>query len=249
MMVKGAFEKARLYIESHSKDSGAKHRKTAQGPCITISRETGAGADRVSQTLVEFFQQYECESENPWTVFDKNLIERVIDDHHLPHELSKYFVEDKLSELKSTVHELLGIHPHVWILVSKTTSTILQLAELGNVVIVGRAGNVITARFKNAFHVRLVAPFESRIEHIEEICGLSRKEAVEYIQREDAARRNYLKKYYRKDVEDPRQYHLIINTGLIGYNKASRMIGDAVLESFPEMFKLSGNAENFIPAL
>lgn len=236
MIVQGAFEKARLYIESRSKSSEFNRHRVKQGPCITISRETGAGADRVSEAIIEFFKPFNDEYIHPWTVFDKNLIEKVIEDHHLPHKLSQYFIEDRLSELKSTVNELLGIHPHTWLLVSKTTSTILQLAHIGNVVIVGRAANIITAGQKNAFHVRLVAPMENRIKHVEEICDKTRKEAIEYIHKEDQARSNYLKKYFNRDVNDLSSYHLVINTGLIPYEKAARYICEAVMETFPELF-------------
>ncbi len=236
MIVKGALEKAKLYIESHTKDSDQSRKSTKPGPCITFSRETGAGADIVGHALVEFFQTYSDETSVPWTLFDKNLIEKVLEDHHLPLKLEKYLVEDKLSELKSTMNELFGIHPHAWILVSKTSSTIIQLAQKGNVVIVGRAANVVTARLKNTFHVRLVAPIEARIPHVEEIYNLDRKEAIDFIKREDLARKNYFNKYFNKNIEDPLLYNMIINTGQIPYDKAARMIGLAIMEKFPEMF-------------
>ncbi len=236
MRVKGAFEKAKFYIESHSKDSDSKFKKKKHGPCITISRETGAGADIVSEELIDFFQPYSDEFSVPWTIFDKNLIEKVLEDHHLPQTLSRYFVEDKLSELKSTVNELLGLHPNTWILVNKTSNTILQLAQIGNCVIVGRAGNVIASRLKNSFHVRLVAPLDVRIQRVMEKFDKSRSEAAEYIKKEDLARKNYLKKYFNKEVEDPLLYNMVINTALFGYKKAAQIIGKAVLHNYPQFF-------------
>ena len=236
MIVKGAFEKAKLYIESHSKDSGQSYIHTRHGPCITISRETGAGADVVSEALVEFFQVFNDEYSIPWTYFDKNLIEKILEDNHLPLKLSQYFVEDKLSELKSMVNELLGIHPHVGLLIKTTSHTILQLAQKGNVVIVGRAANLVTARLKNTFHVRLVSPIEERVRHIEEIYNFSLREAIEFVKKEDLARRHYVKSYFNRDIEDPLLYHMIINTSQIPYKKAARMIGLAVLEKFPDNF-------------
>jgi cytidylate kinase len=240
MIVKGAFEKAKLYIESHSKDSEQGQLHTRQGPCITISRETGAGADKVSAALLEFFQVFSDEHSISWTAFDKNLIEKILEDHHLPQKLSQYFVEDKLSELKSMLNELLGIHPNVGVLIKTTSRTILQLAQIGNVIIVGRAANIIAARLKNAIHIRLVAPFTQRVQHIEDIYNMDYKEAVEFVKKEDLARKHYVKSYFNKDIEDPLLYHMVINTGQIPYKKAARMIGLAVLEKFPEMFPIKG---------
>ncbi len=244
MIVKGAFEKARVYIESHSdlsKDS--EHYKIKPGPCITISRETGAGADVVSELLVEFFKSYKTLNPQPWTIFDKNLIEKVLEDHHLPHKLSQYMVEDKISDIKSDLNDLLGIHPPAWMMVKNTTKTILQLAHLGNVIIVGRAGNVITANLPNVFHIRLVSTLEARTRHIMQLYNYNRKEASDFIKQEDIARKNYFAKYFGKRVDDPELYHLILNTGLLGYEEAAKIIGNSVLSKFHELFKVYDEVE------
>ncbi len=242
MVIKGSLEKARLYIESHTKDSSRIFMKQKPGLCITISRETGAGADLVSEYLAEYLQMYNNEDAVPWTVFDKNLIERVIEDHHLPKKLSQYFVEDKLSELKSTVNEVLGIHPHAWVLVNKTSNTIMQLAQIGNCIIVGRGGNIITSRLKNAFHVRLIAHAEAKVQRIMEKFQKNRKDAIEFIKKEDLARKNYLKKYFNKNIDDLSLYNIIINTGAVGYKKAAAIIGRSVIELYPEMFPLKSES-------
>ncbi len=239
MVIKGPLEKAKHYIESHSKDSNRIHKKQKPGLCITISRETGAGADIVSEYLAEYLQQLNKDNSIPWTVFDRNLIEKVIEDNNLPKKLSQYFVEDKLSEIKSTVNEILGLHPHAWILVSKTSNTILQLAQIGNCIIIGRAGNIITSRLKNAFHVRLIASMETKIERIMEKFNMTGKEAVEFIKKEDLARKNYLKKYFNKDSEDPSLYNIIINTGLVGYKKSAVIIAKDLMTVYPDLFPMA----------
>ncbi len=236
-IVKGPFEKAKAYIESHSKEPPEAQKIKKPGPCITISRETGAGAGCVGDELVKFFQPFNEEDDIPWTAFDKNLIEKVIEDHHLPQKLRQFFVEDKLSEFKATINELLGIHPHAWMLVSKTASTIFQLAMKGNVVIIGRAANIVTANLKNTFHVRLISSFEARVKHVQEIHSLNSKDAIAFTKNEDHAKQNYFKKYFNRNIEDPLLYHMIINTDNISYNKTARIIGFAVMEKFPDLFQ------------
>ena len=237
MIVKGSLEKARLYIESHSKNLGQKKKK--QGPCITISRETGTGADKIGEALIEFFQPYWNKNYPPWTFFDKNLIEKVLEDHHLPQALSQFFVEDKLSELRSTVNELLGLQPNTWILVSKTSNTILQLAQIGNCIIIGRAGNIITGNLKNSFHVRLVSSIEKKARYVMDKYNMTKTESIEYIKKEDQARKNYLKKYFNKDVEDPLLYNLVINTASLGFKNTAEIIGKVVLHNLPQFFSYS----------
>ena len=138
--------------------------------------------------------------------------------------------EDRVSEVADTVDELLGLHPPSWTLVRQTTDTILRLAELGNVVLIGRAAAVITAHLDYAFHARLVGSLEKRVQNIQELHHLGRKEALALVRREDRGRKRYVKKYFDTDLDDPLLYHLIINTDLVSYDQAARIIGDAVLD-------------------
>lgn len=239
MLVKGPFEKAKLYIESHpklSEEPAVKNKDINSGPCITISREAGARADVISEKLVTFFQKYYNENSTPWAVFDKNLIEKVIQDHHLPQSLSKLMEEEKYSAVKSLMIELLGGQPPIFTLVHKTTETILQLAQLGNVIILDRAANIITSKLYNTFHVRLVAPLELRIEHVRELFNYNRPEAIEFIKHEDHDRKDFVQTYFHKDISDPLLYNLIINTQSFSDNDAVELIGNSVIKRFPEMF-------------
>jgi hypothetical protein len=234
-MVSGPYEKAKQYIESHQivslEKSGHPH-----GPCITISREVGAGADIVSEKICGTLQKRAKDEHVKWTLFDKNLIEKVIEDNNLPEKLNAYLEEDKITEINSIVSELLGLHPPVWLLVHKTAQTILQLASMGNVIIMGRGSNIVTAHMKNVFHIRLVAPLEERINRMQEIFKLSRKEAKESIKKDDEIKKHYLQHHYHKDINDKYLYHLIINTQLLPYEEAADLICAHALKKFPQYF-------------
>ncbi len=243
MQVVSPVEKARQYIESHSNriESSGRNKaiKFQPGPCITISRESGAGAVKVSEKVIHFFREsYNGSADNTWTVFDRNLIEKVLQDNHLPKTLSNLMSEEKYSGVKSMMGEILGGQPGIWSLVHKTTETILQLAQVGNCIILDRGANVITTKLNNSFHVRLVAPLEERIRHIRELFNLERKAAMDYIKKEEEDRRDYLMTYFHKDINDPLLYHLIINTGYISEEKAGKIIANAVINRFPDMFQI-----------
>jgi hypothetical protein len=77
-MITGSYEKAKKYIESHQKISSDKG-KFILGPCITISREVGAGGDVISERVCELLQRKRRYEQVKWTVFDKNFIEKVIE--------------------------------------------------------------------------------------------------------------------------------------------------------------------------
>jgi cytidylate kinase len=106
--------------------------------------------------------------------------------------------ENWISEINDTIEELCGLHPPSWTLVRQTAETVLRLAKLGNVILIGRAANIITAKLDSVFHVRLVASLEKRLLHIQETDHLDPKTALEFVHFEDKGRAQYLQKYYRK---------------------------------------------------
>jgi Cytidylate kinase-like family len=121
-------------------------------PSITISREMGSGAVTIAQMLVERLNATSKLSNGPsGTVFDSNLAKRVLVDHQLPERLERFMVEDARLPVETIVEELLGLHPTPWLLVQQTTRTILRLASLGRVILVGRGADVITKRLPFRF--------------------------------------------------------------------------------------------------
>jgi len=122
MLISGAYEKAKLYIESHSKEKAELQKKKIKvepGPCITISRQTGAAAEEISEILMDLLKPRTKNPDLQWAIFDKNLIEKVIEDHNLPEKISDYITEEKHSFLNSIMNELFGIHPSPLTLVQK----------------------------------------------------------------------------------------------------------------------------------
>ncbi len=203
---------------------------TRRRPFVTISRQTGSGAWVVASELVEILRARSPEPP-PWTIFDRNLVQRVLDDHDLPGKLAAYMPEDRVSEVSDTMDQLFGLRPSSWTLVRKTADTILQLAEVGNVVVIGRGASVITSGLEHAFHVRLVGSFRRRVEHVEAALHLSPDAAATHVRNEDLARKRYLKKYYERDIDDPLLYDLVINTDRLPHAEAARLIAEAVAPS------------------
>ena len=61
--------------------------------------------------------------------------------------------------------------------------TIRKLVAAGGVVLIGRGAHIICANLSNALHVRLVAPLESRVQHIADYFKLSEKDAAQYVEK------------------------------------------------------------------
>jgi cytidylate kinase len=232
MIAQPSFERCKAFIDCQLQPTGKPHvpgRNGERWRAVTISRQTGSGAHAVAEELAKHLQSQSPKDAVPWTVFDRNLVERVLQDHNLPERMAKFLAEDRISEIQDTMDELFGLHPASWTLVRQTADTIRHLLELGKVIIIGRGGGIIARNLDYVLRVRLVGSLERRLEHTQQYYKMGQKEALEFIQREDRGRQRYLKKYFDLNIDDPTLYHVVINTDLIPHKLAARMIGDALL--------------------
>jgi cytidylate kinase len=196
---------------------------------VTISRQAGCGAAVVAGKLAEYLQQRAPGNGHPWAVYDHNLMDEVLKDHDLPAHLAKCLHEDRVSQLEDILADVFDVRPPLQTVIQYATETMLRLARSGNVIIIGWGSNVIMAKLPNALHVRLVAPLDRRVEHARKSYGLTENEAHKFCVNEDRARERYFKKYFGADISDPLLYHLVINTGVVSYDDAAKLIGDALL--------------------
>lgn len=226
------YEECLAFISSQLNPQGSAHQaEPSMEPAITISRMTGSGGEIVAAGLAEFMQA-RLPGHCHWTVFDKNLMERVTEDHHLPKRIAEFAPESHKSMVADIVEELLGLHPSSWTLVQQTVETILHLAQMGRVILMGRGANVITSKLENVFQVRLVGSLEKRIERVQQEHDLGRQDALKFIEKQDKGRRRYLKDQFHKDIDDPTLYHLIVNTDRIGCEATTGLIGNEVIRHF-----------------
>jgi hypothetical protein len=231
MIETASLERCESFINSQLWPAGKSEISAGNGVrrAVTISRQAGCGAFAVAEKLAHYLQERSPKNAGQWTVFDRNLMDKVLEDHDLPAFLAKFLPEDRVSELEDIMVEVFGVHPPSRAVVHQTAETMLKLAELGSVILIGRGGNIITAKLPHVLHIRLVAPLEERVEHAHKFYSVSKAEARKFCVNEDLGRRRYLKKYFDADIDDPLLYHMVINTGLVNYDEAAKLIGHAAL--------------------
>lgn len=207
-------EKWHAYIASYMRRQRAG--KTPEGgarfePAVTISRQTGAGAITLADMLARHLNERSGGEDPQWAVFDKNLVAYVLEDHGLPASLEQFMPEDKPNHLKDAVGDMLGTRPQDWELVRHTRDTIYRLAKLGRCIVVGRGANIIARDLPNTIHLRLIASLEERVTRCVGYYDINRDEALQLIKKQDRARRDYLRSYYGADIDDPMNYHMVID--------------------------------------
>lgn len=229
-MISANLDRCLSFINSQTIPTSQSAEQRAVRRAVTISRQAGCGGVIVAEKLANYLEKHLPAQGRQWTVFDRDLMLKVLSDHKLPAHLVRFLPEDRLSAIEDTLADIFGVRPTAATLVQQTAETILKFAELGNVILVGRGGNFVTARLPHVLHVRLVAPLEDRIERIIRDDCKSPAEARKFCLDEEQHRARYIKTYYNADINDPANYHLVINTSRIGYDHAAKLIGEALLK-------------------
>jgi cytidylate kinase len=204
-------------------------------PVITISRQYGSYGDAVAELLCDRLG---------YRILDKNLMrdlareaglqpKKVVDlseDQYRPRTLVERFLGDSAPPPRNPVAYAAYLAAEAR--KHSAEELVIQLIrvsyEKGNVVIVGRGGQVVLRDKPDVLHVRLVAPLEVRIRRHQIRAGLTVEAAREEVLERDRASAQFVKRYHGVDVADPTLYDLIINTGKLPWEGAADLIARAL---------------------
>src|SRR5262245_50086174 len=109
-----------------------------------------------------------------------------------------------------------------------TQEVIREAARTGNAVIVGRGGAYILHDHRLALHVFLRASESRRVAALRLSLGLGEEEARRRIKQVDANRRAYIRQVYNHDWLDASHYHMVLDSGRLGYERTVAAIVAAV---------------------
>jgi cytidylate kinase len=99
-----------------------------------------------------------------------------------------------------------------------------ELADQGDVVIVGRGGQMALRGRPDVLHVRVVAPYAVRLDWLQQERNLSEDAARAWLEASTKARTCYVRRSYGVDLNDPALYHLVINTALVELQVAADVV-------------------------
>jgi len=196
-------------------------------PIVTVSRQTGSRgsyfASRLALSLN--FQRLHREVIDAITQSTGNR-KRIVEslDEHYRSELAM-LVESVLSGQAIDNSDY----------IRHLCEVVLSMSRLGGVVLVGRGGNFILGP-NRGLHIRFICPRTRRIANLVTYKGLTEDQAVEEIDRSDARRREFVRKVFDADIDDPRHYDLVINAH---YMDVEELVDAAVVAYRGKMDKLA----------
>jgi hypothetical protein len=98
------------------------------------------------------------------------------------------------------------------------------LANRGEMVIVGRGGQFILENDDRAFHVRIIASEGWRAKTLSAEKRISIGEARDLMKKADEAQRRFIEQSFKRDIDEPGVYHLVIDTSKFGIDASSAVI-------------------------
>lgn len=196
---------------------------------ITISREFGSGGRTVGRMVAEKLGI---------PFYDKELVEHIaLESGFAPKFIEEHGEHSPGSSLFSYAFAPQGV-PGVMngmstadFLWNIQCSVILQLAAKGPCVIVGRNADYILKDREDALHVYVSADIPYRAERIVRLYGESEKKPEARLAEKDKRRRVNYQHYTGRVWGMAQNYHLCLDTGVIGVEQCADMIVNIVENS------------------
>ena len=189
---------------------------------ITISRQFGSGGRSVGRLVAQKLGI---------PFYDKELVDQVcLESGFAPQFVEEHGEHAPGKSLLSYIFAPQGV-PGVMNGMSTADflwhiqcSTILQLAEQGPCVIVGRNADYILKDRKDAFHAYIYADMDFRTDRIVRLYGESEKKPEVRLQEKDKRRALHYQHYTGRNWGEAANYDICINTTDIGVERAADVI-------------------------
>jgi cytidylate kinase len=199
------------------------HMETAQdvkrpartGPYISISRQAGAGGLAIARIVGR---------QLGWDVLDKELLEFMAERYNMPRDMLEIVDETKANWFYDVLGSFLDAR-----IVSHDSfvyhlERIVYLAALhGNVVFVGRGAQFALPRI-SGIAARVIKPKPLRVQALMARRQISQQQADGQVDELDKNRREFCRRHFHHDIENPAEYDVIINTERLSDHAAAELI-------------------------
>lgn len=194
---------------------------------ITISRQYGAGGRTLGRMVAQKLG---------YTFADSEIIERLAKEARVSPQWVESFEKEAGTRLSRFISSMVA---KKWVdrvlkdergyldeqsYLDYLVLIIAQVADEGNVVILGRGSQYILDDHPDAYHVLLVDQVANRIRFLMEHQGHSEAKAAALVESEDRRRAALYGRLGKSDFDAPQLYHLVINMGRLNLDRACDLV-------------------------
>jgi len=201
---------------------------------ITISRQFGAGGNTLGRMVA---------NELGYTFADQEIIQRIAKEANVSTKWVESFEKEAGSKVSRLIDKMVSQRLLDRILKEERgyldekiyldylVLIIAQVADEGDVVILGRGSQYILDDHPESFHILLIDRFENRVKFLMEHYDLSKRRASQVVTNEDKRRASLYSRLGKRDYDNPSLYHLVLNMGKVDLKSASKLVCDLVFQN------------------
>ena len=191
---------------------------------VWLNREAGSGAEIIARQVAERLR---------WAVYNEEVVEVISRRMQVAPDLVKSLDELAPGMIQDWLLPLREQHyaPQETYL-EHLEHLIQEVGRVGDAVIVGRgAGFLLPA--DRTLRVRITAPLSNRASRLSDRMGVSVRTARRAARDLDRRRRQFDWALYRKESDDPHNYHMTLDSTALGIPICVDLITLAIVKGFP----------------
>jgi cytidylate kinase len=189
-----------------TEDSSARPAQ-AEGPWITLSRQLGSGGDELAVLLGGALG---------WHIYDREILQAVAAETRSDASTFERFDEKGVrTYVEYLAPFVLPADPGQSRYLVDLTRVVRRLGRDGRAILVGRGANFILDP-AHGLRLRAVAPAAERAEALARDLSLDLEEARRRVAESDAAQREFAWQAFRREIEDPAGYDLVVHPRALG---------------------------------
>jgi cytidylate kinase len=199
---------------------------------ITISRQYGAGAMALGRMLAD---------KGGYTLASRDIVQQIADKAKVSTDFVLAVEKEagtKLSRFMTRIISSRGMVNKILredsgyidekLYLDYLVLTVVQIADEGNAVIMGRGSQYILKTHPDAVHILLIDAMENRVKRVEKREKISRESAVRVVTHEDKRRQNLYHRLGKQDYDNPSLYHMVLNMDRVSLPQAFDLINHMV---------------------
>lgn len=190
---------------------------------ITISRQFGSGGRSIAKAVAEKLG---------YDYYDSELVERVAEETGFSADYiadageyapGRSILSYAFSSATPHAGAAMNATDYLW---ATQCRIIMELAEKGNCVIVGRCADYILRDREDCLNVFIYADTDYKAKRIVELYGVTDKSPEKRLADKDGKRRVNYKYYTGREWGVAENYHISLNSGYFGNDKCAEIIAD-----------------------
>ena len=199
--------------------------KKKNGPFLTISRQTGCNGSGIAADLVKSLKRHD----KRWKFINKEILEESASKLKMePSRISYVFETKKRTHADDVISALSSRYYKSDKAVRKTITEVLQhYSEKGHVILVGRAGVATTSEMTGGMHIRLVAPYDWRVNSLKRRKSFEDIPVKKFILEHDKKKKKLIEDFCGKNINEI-LFDLTINCAVFTRQQLIELIIEAM---------------------